>query len=113
MGLDFIGRAPDDVDAAAIGPPAGDAGGEVLVGVLDAAIVLFAEFVLLGIRSGIAAEPELLDECVALFIGAEEFESLLFFRGDDVTHVFIEPGLVGLADFFLKVAETFLAFLGG
>src|SRR6476646_9955047 len=41
MGLDFVGGAVEDIDAAAVGLPAGDAGGrEAIDGVLDAAVVL-------------------------------------------------------------------------
>ena len=69
MRFDFVGRAVRDVDAAAIGLPAGDAGSVMLVGVSDAAVVLFLELVLYGVGSGIAAQPELLDELLALFVG--------------------------------------------
>ena len=113
MGLGFVGWTPDDINASAVGSPARDAGGVMLVGILNAAIVFFAEFVFLGVGSRVAAEPELLDELVTLLIGAEEFECLLFFRSDDVAHVLVEPGLVGFADFVLKAAEAFLALLGG
>ena len=46
MRLDFVRRAEHDVDAAAVGLPARNAGGEMLVGVGDAPVVLFLEFVL-------------------------------------------------------------------
>ncbi len=69
MGFDFVGRAVSDVDAPAVGLPAGNARSVMLVGVSDAAVVLFLELVLDGIRGGIAAQPELLDELLALFIG--------------------------------------------
>ena len=48
--FDFVRRAVGNVDAAAVGLPAGDTGSEVLVGVGDAAVVLFLEFVLDGVR---------------------------------------------------------------
>ena len=41
MRLDFVRRAPHDVNPAAIGFPAGNARGVMLVGIGDAAIVLF------------------------------------------------------------------------
>ena len=46
MGFDLVGRAPDDVDAPAIGPPASDAGSKVFVSVGEAAVVLFLKRVL-------------------------------------------------------------------
>ena len=55
---------------AAVGLPAGLAGGKMLVGVSDAPVVLFAELVLWRVRIGVAAQPEVLDECVALLVVA-------------------------------------------
>jgi len=71
MGVNLIRRPVDDVDAAAVSFPAGDAlvGREVLVGVSDAPVVLFLEGIFRRIRIGIAALPELLDELLALFVG--------------------------------------------
>ena len=71
MRLDLVRRSVRDVDAAAVGLPAGNAGGVMLVGVGDAAVVLFLELVLDGVRRGIAAQPELLDELLALFVGVQ------------------------------------------
>ena len=68
MDFDLISRAPHDVDASAIGLPARNAGGEVLVGIGDAAVVLFLVFVLRSVGRRVAAQPELLDELVALLV---------------------------------------------
>ena len=95
--IDFVGRAPEDIDVAAIGFPAGDAGGVAVVGVGDAAVVLFARIVFGGVGSGIAAGPEILNERIALFVGGEEVEGVAFFVGDDVDHFFGEPGILGSA----------------
>jgi len=54
-GLNLIRGTVDDVHAAAIGLPAGDASREMFVGVGDAAVVLFLEFVFDGVRRGIEA----------------------------------------------------------
>ena len=43
MRLDLIRRAPDDIDVAPVGFPAGYAGGKVFVGVGEAAVVLFPD----------------------------------------------------------------------
>jgi hypothetical protein len=66
--INVVGLAPGDVDVAAIGLPAGLAGSKVLIGVGDAAVVLFAELVLRRIRIGVAAQPEVLDERLALLV---------------------------------------------
>ena len=62
MRLDFVGRAISDINASAVGFPAGDARSVMVVGVRDAAVVLFLELVLFGVRGGVAPQPELLDE---------------------------------------------------
>ena len=95
VGIDRVGRAEGDVDVAAVGLPAGLAGGEVLVRVGDAAVVLFAEFVLRGVRIRIAAQPEILDEGVPLLVVRERLEGLALFVGNNVGHVLVQPGLVG------------------
>ena len=80
----------------------------MLVGVGDAAVVLFLEFVLFGVGRGIAPQPELLDELLAFFVGIELLESLAFFVGDDVSHVFVEPLLPRRFQLFLE--RRFLLF---
>src|SRR6185437_7901258 len=62
VGVGTVRLAVGDVYVAPIGLPARLASSEVLVGVGDPAVVLFAEFVLGGFRIRIAAEPEVLDE---------------------------------------------------
>jgi hypothetical protein len=84
MGLDFIGRAPEDVSVAAIGFPARDTRGETVVGVGDAAIVFFPVGVFGRIWIGITPAPEFLDVLLALFVGGEAQEGVAFFLGDNV-----------------------------
>ncbi len=79
---------------AAVSLPAGLAGRVVLVGVSDAPIMLFAEFVLRRIRIGIAPQPEVFDKGVALLVVRESLEGLALFVGDDVGHILIQPGFV-------------------
>ncbi len=83
----------------------------MLVGVGDALVVLFLIFVLFGVRSGVAALPEGFDEVVALFVVRELLEGGALFVGDDVDDVFVQPLLVGLADFLLEGALVLLALL--
>src|SRR5258706_579584 len=94
MGFDFIGRPVGDVHAAAVRLPRRNARGETLVGVGDAAIVLFAELVLFRIRRRIAAQPELLDELLALFVGGQPAERFPLFVADDVDDLFVQPLLI-------------------
>ena len=93
--VDRVRLAEGDIDVAAIRLPARLAGGKVLVGIGDAPVVLFAEFVLRRIRIGVAAQPELLDEGVPLLVVAQVLEGLALFVGDDPGHVLVQPGLVG------------------
>jgi len=81
VGFDFIGWAVNDIGPAAISFPAGDAGSEALIGVGDAAVVLFFEFILFGIRSWIAAQPELFDEAFAFSVVRETIERTALFVG--------------------------------
>jgi hypothetical protein len=71
----------------------------VFIGVGDAAVVLFFEFVFFGIRSGVATKPELFDETLALAVVREGMERTAFFVGDDVGGVDSFPDLVGRLQF--------------
>ena len=55
VGFDLIRWPVDDVDAAAVAPPAGPADTETLVGVSNAAVVFFLELVFDRVRGGVAA----------------------------------------------------------
>ncbi len=111
MRIDRIRRAESNVDVPAIGLPSRLARRVMVVGILNAPVVLFAEFVVGGVGIGVAAQPELLDERLALLIVAQVLEGLPFFVGNDVGHILVEPGLVGalqfLPDFLLRL-EFFL-----
>ena len=89
-----VGRPPHDVDPAAVGFPPGQSCGKMLVGVRDAAIMLFLERVLGRIGIGIAPLPEGLDELLAFFVGLEVKKGVALFGGYDVNDVFVEPSLV-------------------
>src|SRR4029450_835655 len=67
VGFFFVWRAVRNIDTAAIGLPAGNTAGELLVRIRDTAVVLFFEFVLDGVWGGVAAQPELLDELLSFF----------------------------------------------
>lgn len=82
--FNFVRRPPKYVDVAAIGSPAGNAGGKVLVGVCDSAIMLFfvGIFAKIGIR--VPHLPEMFDELFAFFIGAEFRKCSTLVRCNDV-----------------------------
>src|SRR5581483_10186552 len=108
MRIDLIRRTIDDINAATVGHPAGLACREVLVGVLDPAIVLVLEFVVFAVRIGIAALPEGLDELVALFIIRELHEGFALVVGNDPAHVFVQPLAVLSSQFALQRLGIFL-----
>ncbi len=64
--------------------------------------MLFLELVFDGVGRGIAAQPELLDELLALFVGVQLLEGLALFIRDDVDDVFVEPLLPGGFQLFLE-----------
>ena len=92
----------------------------MLVGVGNAAIVLFFKIVIRKVGIAAAPKPELFDELLALFIGIELKESVPFFWRNDVDHILIQPLLVlavefleGLAGFiFLRFPLLFSERLG-
>jgi hypothetical protein len=61
------------------------------VGIRDAPVVFVFKFVFGRARSGIAAQPELLDEHFPFRIGREFLKRGPRFIGNDVDHVLIEP----------------------
>ena len=63
----------------------------MLVGVGDAAVMLFLEIVFREVGVTAAPEPELLDKLLALFVGIQLKESVALVRRDDVRDVFGEP----------------------
>jgi hypothetical protein len=100
MRIDFVCRTIHDVHLSAIRAPARNPGGEMLIGIRDAPVMLFFEFVFYRVRGGVAPQPELLDELVPFFIVGQLLECRPFLVGDDVADVLVQPLLVSLADFF-------------
>ena len=84
----------------------------MLVGIRDAAVVLFFIFVLGCIRAGIAAEPELFYELVALFVVGELLEGGSLFVGDDPANILIHPLGVDFQLVFEGLLPLFLFLLG-
>src|SRR5204862_8012081 len=109
----LIRRHVDDVDSAAVGFPAGDAGGEVLVGVGDAAVLFFFELVFYGVSGGVTPLPESFDEVIALLVIRRLLEGGALFVRNDVSYVFIKPFFVTAADFLLEALFVFLPLLLG
>ena len=80
----------------------------MFVSVGDAAVVLFFEFVLFGVREWVAPQPELLDELFALFVGVQPLESLILLIRNDVDDVFVQPFLIRRLQFLLEPVLPFL-----
>ncbi len=91
MGVDGVRLAESDIDVAAVRFPARLAGRKVLIGILDAGIVLVAELVVgrLGVR--VAPKPKVFDELLTLFVILQGFEGLHFLVTDDPDNVLIQP----------------------
>jgi hypothetical protein len=85
----------------------------VLVGVGDAAVMLFFELVLFGVGRGIAPQPELLDELIPLFVGTQTLKRSALFISDDVDDVLVEPVFVGGFQLFAKLGLLLPALLFG
>ena len=113
VGCDSIssGGTPHDVHAAAIRLPARNARSEMFVGVGDAAIVLFFKIVFrqIGIRA--AAQPELLDELFALFVGGQLQEGLPLFGRNNVDDVFVQPLFIRTVEFLQRLFQFFFCSL--
>src|SRR5664279_5926658 len=68
MRVNLVGWTPHNVNAPTVGSRPWDSRRKMFVGVGDAAVVLFLEFVLRRVRSRIAAQPELFDKLVTLLV---------------------------------------------
>ena len=112
MRLNRIRWAEGNVHVAAIRLPSRLARGIMVIRILNAPIMLFAEFIVGGVGIGIAPQPELLDERFALLVIAQVLEGLPLFVRDDVGHILIQPGFVGgfefLPNFLLRLEFLFV-----
>src|SRR5262249_33583441 len=77
----------------------------------NAPIVLFFVLVLDRVGSGIAAQPELLDKLVALFVVGKLLERGALFVGDDPPDVLVKPTLELGTKLLLQGLFTGLALL--
>src|ERR1700686_5833269 len=66
----------------------------MLVSVRNTAVMLFLEVVVGKVRVIAAAQPKLLDELFALFVGVQLKESLPLFGRNNVDNIFAKPLLV-------------------
>src|ERR1700759_1354005 len=93
MRLNFIRSTEPDVQTAAVRLPAWNSRGEVFVRVSDAAVMFFFVFVLHRVGSRIPAQPELLDELLALVVGPEALERGPFLVRDDPRDILLQPAV--------------------
>src|ERR1700722_14448510 len=94
MRVDRVRRAPHDVNATAIGLPSRLAGRVVVVGILNAPIMLFAKLVLKRIGIWVAPLPETLNERLALLVIAQAQKRSALIVGDDVVNFLVQPGFI-------------------
>src|ERR1035438_9893936 len=65
------------------------------------------------IRRGVAPQPELLDELLALFVRLQPLERRPFLVGDDVRHILVEPLAIGRFQLLAELLFLLLPFLIG
>src|SRR5207249_9325981 len=107
----LVRRTVFDVDHAAVGFPAGDARRESLIGIRDAAVMLLAVLIFFGIGGGIAAQPELLDELLALLVGLQPPERLALLIGDDIADFLVHPLFIRSLQLFAQPGFLLLSLL--
>ena len=106
-----IRRTQGDVDLSSRCPPARPRRfpAECLVGIADAAVVLFFEFIFRFIGIGVSLFPEGLDEHPPFSIGLKLQEDIFFLGSDYVDDLFLQPGTVFCRQvfgrFFLSIPE--------
>jgi len=94
MRFQFIRLAVHDIDPPAVCSPSLDPGGEILVGIGDASVMLFFKGVIRRTGIGIPPGPELLDKAFAFLLVFQVLEYASFFIRNDVDNILIKPFLV-------------------
>src|SRR5260370_41728646 len=99
MSFDHVGWTEDDVSSSTGGSPLWDGEGSGVCkapnGVGYPPVVFLFEFISGRSWSGVAPEPELLDELLALLVGSKILIGGCFFRGVGVDHILGHPFDVG------------------
>src|SRR5260370_38790483 len=99
MILDLVGRTEDDVSSSTGGFPTWDGEGSGVCkapnGVGYPPVVFLFEFISGRSWSGVAPEPELLAELLALLAGSKILKAGGSFRGDEVVPIFVQPFHLG------------------
>ncbi len=85
----------------------------MFVGIGEAAVVLFFEFVDRGVGIGIVAVENYFDELLAFFVGAEAIKGGALFRRDDVDEIFVEDVLEAVAEFVFSFLDLFFVLFFG
>ena len=80
----------------------------MLVGVCDPLIILFAKFVLFGVRIWVAPPPKTLNKVFALLVGGQCLESPFLVPRDDVSDVVAQPFFIDVLHFRPDVARLFV-----
>src|SRR5579864_708708 len=82
----------------------------MFVGIGDTAVVLFLEIIVREVGIAAAAQPELLDELLALFVSFQLQKGLALFRRNNIDDVFVEPLLVRRVQFLQRFLGLALLF---
>ena len=97
--------AVGNVNPSSVGCPSVDSRFEMIVGVGNAPVVLFLEFVKSCARVGVAPTPELFDK-IFLFLGAGKlFKNRFLLSANNVNDMFIEPFLILVFPLFLSLGK--------
>src|SRR4029077_9313897 len=85
--LNLIRGTPYDVHVTPVRLPSWNSRSIVLIGISDAAVVLFLEIVVRQVGIAAAPQPKLFNELLALFVRLQLQKSGPLFRRDNVDHV--------------------------
>jgi len=91
VAYNIVWWAVHDVETAAVGLPAGNPLGKMLIRKSEAAVVLFLKCVSSRAGNRISPIPKRDDETISLFVGPKLLEIGAFLIGDNPADVLVEP----------------------
>src|SRR5690349_6075182 len=104
MRLDLVGLTPSYINTAAVSFPARNSGGEVLIRVSDAFVILFAELVFFGIRVRVATTPKVFNKIFTFLVRLKGEKGLFLSTRNDVGNVVVQPFFIGVFELGFDVA---------
>jgi hypothetical protein len=93
VAIDTPGFAKNDINPSPIGFPArlGDSSPEMMIGIIDATIMLFLEFIFWRSRRWISVFPECFYENISFSICLKLEKNLFLQRGDNIAYLLFQP----------------------